>query len=303
MKWSSMLPLLLLLGCSTFPGTGERVVFDSLDADLTHGKATPVAAILYRPAGPGPFPAVVAMHGCGGLFQYGGRNHGKVVERNQDWALRLSAAGYLVLMPDSFGPRGLRESCTVKEQTVAPGRERPRDAYGALRWLQQQPYVKPDAIALMGWSHGGGTVLNAVATQQPARPASLPDGDFRAAIAFYPGCPHPTDSARGRGWRTRIPLLILGGEADDWTPDAPCKPLAAAARARGESVTHISYPGAHHGFDSPNTPVHVRTGLARAPEGRAHVGTDPTARADALVRVPAFLGQHLAAGREKPREK
>jgi len=145
----------------------------------------------------------------------------------------------------------------------------------------------------MGWSNGGGTVLNTVAAQQPVRPASLPKADFRAAIAFYPGCPDPADSARGRRWRTGIPLLILGGEADEWAPDAPCKALTAAAAARGEPVTHVGYPGAYHGFDAPNTPVHERTGLARAPGGRAHVGTDPAARADALARVPAFLRQHL----------
>lgn len=69
--------------------------------------------------------------------------------------------------------------------------------------------------------------------------------------------------------RSRPSSRASGGEADAWTPDAPCKPLAAAATARGESVTHVSYAGAHHGFDAPNTPVHLRTGLPSAPEGRA----------------------------------
>ena len=62
--------------------------------------------------------------------------------------------------------------------------------------------------------------------------------------------------------------------------------------ARGEQVTYIGHPGAYHDFDAPKTAVHERSGLARAPTGRAHVGTDPAARADALARVPAFL-RHL----------
>jgi dienelactone hydrolase len=58
-------------------------------------------------------------------------------------------------------------------------------------------------------------------------------------------------------------------------------------------VTLQLYPGAYHAFDSPTPGVRVRTGLATAPGGTAHSGNNPAARADAIVRVPAFLRQHL----------
>jgi dienelactone hydrolase len=41
-------------------------------------------------------------------------------------------------------------------------------------------------IALIGWSAGGGTVLRTIPQQNGGRPASLQQGDFRAAVAFYP---------------------------------------------------------------------------------------------------------------------
>src|ERR1051326_5887676 len=57
---------------------------------------------LYRPAGEGPFPAIVALHGCGGLA---GRS-GPVAGRYRDWGERLAAAGFVGLFSDSFGSRG-----------------------------------------------------------------------------------------------------------------------------------------------------------------------------------------------------
>lgn len=269
----------------------ERVKFSSLDADLA-GKATIITARLYRPQGDGPFPAVVGLHGCSGLIVRSGRMRDTVMPTFADWAERLSAAGYVVLLPDSFSSRGIAQVCTLKDRT-AESRARLYDAYGALVWLQTQPFVVRDRIGLLGWSHGGGTVVRSVDAKAEARPASLPHGGFRAAVAFYPGCPDPKKSKPGREWRGAAPLLILIGEAEDWTPVAPCRNLAEAAAKRSEDVTLQTYAGAYHAFDSPNPGIHVRTGLATAPNGKAHVGQDPAARADAIKRVPAFLDRHL----------
>jgi len=244
----------------------------------------------------------VLLHGCGGLYHWQGRHKGEITSRHAEWAERLAKAGYVVLLPDSFTPRGVHESCTVKDRPVDSSRERPRDAYGALLWLQRQRYVKANRVALMGWSNGGGTVLHTIAAESPVRPSALPNGNFRAAVAFYPGCSSPETSAGAHrsatstassAWRTSVPLMILQGEADDWTPAAPCRDLVAAAAARGEPIEYHSYAGAYHDFDAPNTKVHTRSGLARAPGGIAHVGTNPAARDDAFKRVPNFLRERL----------
>jgi len=284
-----------VLLCVGAAGASEVVSFQSLDADLTGGKATTIPAELFKPSGPGPFAAVVLLHGCGGLYRWEGRHKGEMTSRHVEWAEHLARAGYVVLLPDSFTPRGVHESCTVKDRPVDSSRERPRDAYAALLWLQRQRDVKPDRIALMGWSNGGGTVLHTIAADSPVRPAALPNGDFRAAVAFYPGCSDPQTRGKASRWRTAIPLMIMQGEADDWTPAPPCRGLVAAAAARGEPIEYHSYPGAYHDFDAPNTPVHTRSGLARAAGGVAHVGTNPAARDDALKRVPIFLHQQLGA--------
>src|SRR3982751_5848146 len=80
----------------------EKVSFPSMDADLKGGAPTTVTGYLYKPEGAGPFGAVIALHGCNGAID----EKGTVRELYGAWGERLSEAGYLVLLPDSFGSRG-----------------------------------------------------------------------------------------------------------------------------------------------------------------------------------------------------
>lgn len=241
----------------------------------------PLRALVWAPAGPGPHPAVIALHGCSGLYDQKGR----VGARFRDWAERLSGAGYWVVMPDSFGSRGAAGSqCRNADRVARAGRERIGDAMAVLDHLAGRADVRREAIFLLGWSNGGSTVLNAVG--RAARAPGAPD--FRAAIAFYPGC--RVQAERG-GWASRTDLLVLIGEADDWTPAEPCRRLAAGDPDR---VTLVTYPGAYHDFDHPDLKVHTVAGLAftGSGTGSAHTGTDPAARKDAIERVAAFLAAH-----------
>ncbi|MCC7429135.1 MAG: dienelactone hydrolase family protein [Alphaproteobacteria bacterium] len=247
---------------------------------------------LYRPAGSGPFPAVVGMHGCAGMLN----QRGRPTPIYRQWGEALAAQGYLVLFPEGFRSRGFEQVCTLRgrDRPVVPSRQRRADALGALAWLQAHPEVDPTRIALIGWSNGGSTALwsNDKNHLQEAEITRLNGRFFRAAIAFYPGC---TDPLRAASWRPQAPLLILIGAADDWTPAAPCESLAQRAAQAGQPVAIRLYPGAHHAFDHPSLPLRERAGLGFSVNGRgtAHVGTDPAARADALARVPAFLREQL----------
>lgn len=239
-------------------------------------------AALLRPAGPGPFPVIVGLHGCGGL----GNRRAMVEPRLADWGARLTAAGYAVVFPDSFGSRGVGQQCTTRERQVRPSAERVADVQAVRRWLLDQPWARADRLFLVGWSNGGTTTLWAVRPQRAPK-----DGrpDFRAAVAFYPGCRVP---AR-RGWRSRVPLLLLIGEADDWTPAEACVGMVEAARGGSATISYVGYPGALHGFDHPNLPLRTRTGLAFTGDGsgNARVGSDPKARADAIRRVFDWLAR------------
>jgi dienelactone hydrolase len=214
----------------------------------------------------------VALHGCAGLARPG--QPLRLPAREADWAARLSGLGHPVLFPDSFGSRGLGEACGRADHPVRPEGLRAGDARAALAWAAAQPGEPRGGGVLLGWSHGGSTVLWTLA-------APPPGGILRAAIAFYPGCGDAL--RRAPAWSAPVPLLMLLGAADDWTPAFRCEALVARAPARVELRL---FAGAHHNFDHPSAPQRTRL----LPNGQTvTLGTDPAARAGSISSVLAFL--------------
>jgi len=288
----SLLPRLLLAlalsAAATAAAAQQTVNFLSLD-----GK-TNLTAHLSRPEGDAPRPALVLMHGCSGLLNTGGR----ILPIYRAWMRALVVQGYVVLTVDSASSRGLGQTCSASPERITMWRDRPKDAYAALQYLQTQPFVQAGRVGLMGWSQGGGALLLSISARSFGRPADLAQ-DFRAAVAFYPGgCSErlqsrPFTQAEPASWTTQVPLLVLSGEADTWTPFPPCEAFIAGAKARGSPVELKSYPSAMHAFDAPDLPRHelpeYRIGNGPIPV----IATDRAARADAFLRVLEFLKLRL----------
>ncbi len=245
-----------------------------------------------KPAGTGPFPAVVILHDCSGL---GARSSGAP----RRWARELLAHGYVVAIPDSFGSRGFPNGvCTDPSPSrngVAPLR-RVADAYDALDQLRSLPYVDGKRVGVMGGSHGGSSTLATIvlSPRDPERLAARKRDGFAAAIALYPACaignPRWTEQ-----YSAAAPLLILTGELDDWTPAAPCAQLVDAATRAGSAASIKVYPGAHHSFDSAAPMRYVAERInANAPGGRgATTGGNAEAWADSIREVSAFFAVRL----------
>jgi dienelactone hydrolase len=240
-------------------------------------------AQLYKPDGDGPFPIVIALHGCGGLA---GRSE-PVLPRYRDWAEQLLKTGHAVLLPDSYRSRDLGPQCRVKERErqVLARRERVADIAAARQWLLQQPGVARDRISLIGRANGASALLWAIRPQLSSR-NTIPD--FRSAIAFYPDC----RLSAGTGWSARVPTLLLIGGKDDVSSPPACHQMVDGARGRSAFTRIIVYPDAYHDFDRANLPMHAIAGAADAatPEG-GHIGTDTVARVDAQKQVAAWLAR------------
>jgi dienelactone hydrolase len=268
---SVSLAVLLALGLADRAAGQEPVRFPSRDGDLTGGAPTQLTGRLFRPPGRGPFAAIVALHECEGLFN----RNGRLAAREADWARRLSQTRHVVLLPDSFGPRGLRNICGDQARSARmPFAERVRDALAAADFLARQPTVDGVRIGLMGWRSGAETVL-AVMGGEPRR--------FRAGVALYPEC-HLLLQRAGLQLTFARPVTILLGGADDYERPFPCERLIAARRDAGDRVEVRYYDNAYHHFDQPNLPLRERNR-----DGQMA----PTARADALERVPTFFAAHL----------
>jgi len=276
---------LLLLAASAARAASYEVTWVEFPA-LREFDGAPVelSALLYRPQGPGPFPALVLLHGCGGMYT----NSGYITASYRYWAELLALEGYIALLVDSFNPRGQRSICDQQKRTILQSRERVEDAYAALQWLNQQPFVASGRIGLLGWSNG------ATGTLYSMRPKSRLDPGFRAAVAFYPGCRALSQATPP--YQPYAPLLILIGEADEWTLAAQCGQMTETARSNGAPMEIVTYPGAHHSFDRINSPVRYRPNVRNPnqPGGRgATVGEHPEAREDAIRRALEFFAKTL----------
>ncbi|HXD42108.1 MAG TPA: dienelactone hydrolase family protein [Ramlibacter sp.] len=250
--------------------------FKSLDG-------TRIKAQLFHPAKQPPRGAVVALHGCGGL--YARHRKGQLNARHQAAADMLTAQGYAVLFPDSLTTRGEDEICTqgIGARSIDQAKRR-ADALAALFWVASQPWAQPERIALLGWSSGGSAVLSATDTSRGDAPTQVVRPVV--AIAFYPGC----RTALKSGYRSSTRLVMLVAEKDDWTPPGPCVELGQRA---GAEV--IVYPDSYHGFDNPFGQVRLRTDVPNGlnPGQGVHVGRNPVAAQQANARVLELLQQAL----------
>jgi dienelactone hydrolase len=208
----------LLASAQGLPGS-ESVIL-RVDAESVY-------AHLFRPAAKGRAPAIVIVHGFGGVSD----------AREGFWARELAAFGVATLVVESFTARGVGSS--IDDQSRVSTAQGLRDAYAALGYLAQQAFVDPRRIGVMGMSWGGTVALRAADRRRQG------DGPgFAASIPLYPGC-----VAQYRNPRPGVPLLVLIGERDDYTGIGTCQDYVNRIRAAGGAAQLKLYPGAHHGFD------------------------------------------------------
>lgn len=207
------------------PAQARRVHIQSGDLRLQAEYRSPTQAGM---------PAVLMLHGCGGLYTA----TGDISSRMQRMGNLLQEMGYGVLYLDSFTPRGIRQTCTPRSaHAQISALTRANDAEAAIHWLRRQKEIDKNRIGVLGWSHGADGVLDLLGRNNRA---------IKVAVTYYPAC---RSIAKQNAYRVSAPTLVLIGDADVWTPAQDCKQLAAAT---GQDLFHVvTYPGVLHDFDAP----------------------------------------------------
>ncbi|MFN8355353.1 MAG: dienelactone hydrolase family protein [Spirosomataceae bacterium] len=222
-------------------------------------------------------PAMVVLHGCGGLWKNDVPAQGMETQFNE-WVDIFKTKKYITLFIDSYTPRTLTEFCDIAppaDAICSAAYERPRDAYAGLAFLRSLPNVIDNRIGLLGFSHGGSTAIATVVdapavakttwtvwyndqTYTVPAPIDRPaEGGFKTAIAYYPGAGFYSyfgsiyDATKGK-YLNYAPLLVLGASKDDLI--AATKIFKDRALNSGSTtVEFVEYVGANHSFDIPLT--------------------------------------------------
>jgi len=228
----------------------ETVRFPSAD-----GKTT-LTGYVFMPAGKGPHPAVVMMHGRAGPYSTlrpGQHDNTNLTARHRLWGRFWAERGYVAVHVDSFGPRGYpagfgKHSYGSRPPEVSEQQVRPLDAYGALAYLRSRPDVDGQRIGLQGWSNGGMAVLATLAPRPPGLAAPTPESGFRAAIALYPSCRF---QEKQDDYRPYAPMLMMVAGDDDEVSPVVCRRFSEQVKRRGTAIEFIWFDEAHHSFDDP----------------------------------------------------
>jgi len=243
---------------------------------------------LYKPEGPGPFPAIVLHHQCAGLG-IGPRQNQSMLT----WAREAVAQGYVALLIDSLGPRNVDTVCMGLRGGVNFMRG-VKDALQAARYLQKFEFVDKNRIALAGYSWGA---MIGVLASGKLWSSALGSGErFAAVVSFYPGCfaIRPPNSTPYEILNMDVdrPLLVLMGEKDTETPPTDCVPKLEALRAAGALVEWHVYPETTHCWDCQQL-----DGFSKTDVRGNHVvyRYDRQVTQDSKRRLFEFLQKHLPA--------
>jgi len=218
-------------------------------AQLAQGNASgatvAVVGHLFMPAGTGRVPAVVLVHGSGGIYD----------ALLDFWPRQLNAAGFAVFALDMFAPRGVQS--TADDQSRVPFAADVADAFAALRLLATHPRIDPQRIAIMGFSRGGSAALR-TGVEKIIAGQRLPDGLRYAAIVpvYTGGCAGILRLVVKPGVFAKSPMLFIHGDADDYAPIGPCRDYADRIAGAGTRVQFVAIEGAHHKFDADDTRRH-----------------------------------------------
>jgi carboxymethylenebutenolidase len=219
------------------------------------GEDATLLGYLARPAGDGPFPAVLVCHENRGL-----------TDHIRDVTRRLASAGYVGLAVDLLSRLG---GSAANDESQIPGLlgNMPPDQFlqdftAGWRWLQAQPYVRPERVGMVGFCFGGGVTWR----------VAIGLADVSAAVPFYGPHPDPTELASVQA----AVLAIYAGRDTRINQSIPA--IEAAMQQSGKVYEKVVYPDTDHAF-------HNDTGSRY----------DPPAATDAWARTLAWFGQYVAA--------
>ena len=213
------------------------------------GKLYQLDAMIYKPQGEGPFPAMIMTHGTSRLMEDRAKvtadtyyvGHAKMFARLGIAVLFVVRRGFGI----SDGPN--TERCYYPDKTrdyTKDGLEAAQDVGAALRYFQDKPYVDKNKVVLLGQSTGGHSVVATGSLNLPGvvgvvnfaggRGSTAPDvvRDEDKLVASY----------ENYGKTFKTPTIWLYSQNDHYFGAVLARKFLAAFQAGGATAEFISLP-------------------------------------------------------------
>lgn len=217
----------------------ERVTFPSSSPfsplDIGSAPETEARATLYLPPGAGnPAPAVVMLHGAGGVID----------NREHRYGRELASLGIAVLVVDAFAPRrdlasGFTQRLLNITETMLVA-----DAYAGLAYLDRRPEIDGERVVLLGFSYGA--MASIFAAYRQIAEAFRPEGPyFVGHVAYYGPCIARFSDTTTTG----APVLMLAGAKDALIEPDRCREIQQDLEQGGSDTEFVLYTDAVHQWD------------------------------------------------------
>ncbi len=225
----ALLPKYAAAQTISFTDPRIRATYELYDSPGGNG-AEEMRGYLVRPAGDGPFPAVLVVHENRGLNPY-----------IEDVARRAAIAGFLAFAPDGLWPLGGYPGNDDDGKVMQRSLDRDKlmvDLLNGANFLKDHE-LSNGRLGATGFCFGGG-VVNWLAVKMGA--------DLAAGVPFYGRAPEDAGVAK-----IKAAMLIQYAE-DDPRVNAGKDGYEAALKANGVDYEMHVYPGTRHGFHNNSTP-------------------------------------------------
>lgn len=183
------------------------------------------------PAGNGPFPVVVILHGSGNM---NGRDAelGKIlIQNNIAW-----------IGVQSFNSRRLENTDYFLRLAKANIFDQVNDAYAALDFIQKHPDLDSEKVALTGFSLGGTSAAVVASGFQNERANGL---KFKYFLSMYGGCLFENSNEV-----SGVKIDFVWGLDDSSTPKSDCEHMKKSFQKQGAQANSYFLQNTKHGWFS-----------------------------------------------------
>ncbi|MEO0811404.1 MAG: prolyl oligopeptidase family serine peptidase, partial [Myxococcota bacterium] len=234
----------------------EYPTFDTV-ADRTRT----IPAWFYRPEGDGPFPVVISIHGGPE-----GQARPSFSSTYQMWMKELGVA---ILVPNVRGSSGYGKSY-VSLDNGFQREDSVKDIGALLDWIEGQPELDANRVAVFGGSYGGYMVLSSAVHYSSRLKAAVDIVGISNFVTFLENTKDYRRDLRRVEYgderdpkmrahlqaisplnnveKIKVPLFVIQGENDPRVPVSEAVQMVAAIRGRGRDVWYMNALNEGHGY-------------------------------------------------------